>query len=122
MVSPPVGWSTSTWLEFHVRPRKIVRAPRVEIDHNLVVLRPFEHAHAPPQFLVQTQRLRRREPLICKFHSAIYLADGIVYTKNGKSPILPWTLSTVADVAAEYSYTLGEGEKIAVSYYRQKGH
>jgi hypothetical protein len=35
---------------------------------------------------------------------------------------LPWTLSTVADVAAEYSYTLGEGEKIAVSYYRQKGH
>ncbi|AOS45391.1 hypothetical protein Verru16b_02472 [Lacunisphaera limnophila] len=35
-------------------------------------------------------------------HSCIYIADDIVFTKNGQSPSVPWTLTTLADLQAFY--------------------
>jgi hypothetical protein len=36
-------------------------------------------------------------------HSCVYLADGIVFTKNGSAPSVPWLLSRLDDVVAFYS-------------------
>lgn len=35
-------------------------------------------------------------------HSCIYLADEIVFTKNGQSSSVPWTLTTLPDLQASY--------------------
>ncbi len=35
-------------------------------------------------------------------HSCIYLADDIVFTKNGRAPSIPWTLTTLPDLQAVY--------------------
>lgn len=35
-------------------------------------------------------------------HSCIYLADEIVFTKNGRAPSIPWTLTTLPDLQAFY--------------------
>lgn len=36
------------------------------------------------------------------FHAAVYIADGLVFTKNGYSPVSPWILMKLSDVAAFY--------------------
>jgi hypothetical protein len=36
-------------------------------------------------------------------HSCVYVADGIVFTKNGPSPAVPWLLARLEDVTAYYS-------------------
>lgn len=36
------------------------------------------------------------------FHVAVYLADDLVFTKNGMSPMAPWVVSTIDDVKAYY--------------------
>lgn len=36
------------------------------------------------------------------FHVAVYLADGLVFTKNGTSPVSPWTIMNLPDVMAYY--------------------
>ena len=36
-------------------------------------------------------------------HSCVYIADDIVYTKNGRSPMQPWVLMKLNDVIAYYS-------------------
>ncbi len=50
-------------------------------------------------------------------HSCVYLADDIVFTKNGRSPMQPWVLMKLDDVLAYYSmyYTP------QVACYRFKG-
>jgi hypothetical protein len=35
-------------------------------------------------------------------HSCVYLADDIVFTKNGRSPTKPWVLMKLEDVIAQY--------------------
>lgn len=50
-------------------------------------------------------------------HSATYIADDIVYTKNGSSTASPFQFSTIADMLAFY----GDSESIRLAYYRQKG-
>lgn len=35
-------------------------------------------------------------------HSCIYIADDIVFTKNGQSASVPWTLTTLPDLQASY--------------------
>jgi hypothetical protein len=47
-------------------------------------------------------------------HSAVYLAEDIVLTKNGWGARRPWVLMTLAEVVAEYSYRPGTG----YVYYR----
>ncbi len=35
-------------------------------------------------------------------HTSVYIADEIVFTKNGRSPSIPWTLTTLPDLQAFY--------------------
>jgi hypothetical protein len=50
-------------------------------------------------------------------HSAVYVADGIVFTKNGPSLATPYVLSTLEDMLAFYP----SEEKITLTYYRRRG-
>jgi hypothetical protein len=50
-------------------------------------------------------------------HSAVHIADGIVFTKNGPSLATPYVLSTMEDMLAFYP----SSEKITLTYYRRAG-
>lgn len=50
-------------------------------------------------------------------HSAVYIADGIVFTKNGPSLATPFVFSTMADMLAFYP----SSEQISLTYYRRIG-
>jgi len=50
-------------------------------------------------------------------HSATYIADHIVFTKNGPSLASPFIFSTIEDMLAFYP----SSEKITLTYYRLKG-
>lgn len=49
-------------------------------------------------------------------HSAVYIADGIVFTKNGPSLATPYVFSTMEDMLAFYPTS----ERIKLTYYRRK--
>lgn len=51
-------------------------------------------------------------------HSCIYLADDLVFTKNGGQSVSPWILMTLADVKAFYP----SEEPIELQYYRAKSN
>lgn len=53
-------------------------------------------------------------------HSAVFLADDIVFTKNGATPIHPWMLSTLPDLLRQYSFNVEPNEKLTVNYFRKK--
>lgn len=53
-------------------------------------------------------------------HSAVYLADDILYTKNGATFTYPWMLETLPDLLKQYSFQVEPGEKLVVSYFRLK--
>ena len=53
-------------------------------------------------------------------HSAVFLADDIVYTKNGDTQIHPWMLSTLSDLLEQYSFLTPPDQKLNVLYYRNK--
>jgi hypothetical protein len=53
-------------------------------------------------------------------HSAVYLADDILYTKNGATFTYPWMLETLSDLLKQYSFQVEPGEKLVVSYFRRK--
>lgn len=53
-------------------------------------------------------------------HSAVFLADDVVYTKNGDTPIHPWMLSRISDLIAQYSFMVEPGQQLKVSYLRNK--
>ena len=36
------------------------------------------------------------------FHAAVYLADGLLLTKNGTSPVAPWTIMSIEHVSGYY--------------------
>jgi len=53
-------------------------------------------------------------------HSAVYLADDIVYTKNGDNPRNPWVLSTISNLREIYSINVPEGQPLTLYYFRNK--
>lgn len=53
-------------------------------------------------------------------HSALFIADDVVYTKNGDTPVHPWMLSTIEDLLEQYSFMVKPSEKLTVSYFRNK--
>ncbi len=53
-------------------------------------------------------------------HSAVYLADDILFTKNGATFTYPWMLETMSDLLKQYSFQVEPDEKLVVSYYRHK--
>lgn len=38
------------------------------------------------------------------FHVAVYLADGLAFTKNGTSPMAPWTIMELDDIKESYRW------------------
>ena len=53
-------------------------------------------------------------------HSAVFLADDIVYSKNGATALTPWMLSTIGDLKDWYSFQVPAGQKLTVMAYRNK--
>lgn len=53
-------------------------------------------------------------------HSAVYVADNIVYTKNGGHFSAPWLLMQLPNLINTYSTFVGPNEEIKISYYRNK--
>ena len=53
-------------------------------------------------------------------HSAVFIADGIVFTKNAYTPLHPWILSTLADLQEEYSFQMPPGQNLKVADHRNK--
>jgi hypothetical protein len=53
-------------------------------------------------------------------HSAVYLADDIVYTKNGDTPVHPWMFSTLSELKEQYACVLPPDQKLEIRYYRKK--
>jgi len=51
------------------------------------------------------------------FHSCIYVADELVYTKNGANPLVPWTLLELKDLQRMYNLDIGRG---MIQGYRHK--
>ena len=54
-------------------------------------------------------------------HSAVFIADEIVFTKNGATAIFPWMFSTVPDLLKQYSFLAPEGQQLTLRHYRNKG-
>ncbi len=53
-------------------------------------------------------------------HSAVFIADEIVFTKNGATAIYPWMFATVADLLKQYSFLAPEGQQLVLRYFRNK--
>jgi hypothetical protein len=53
-------------------------------------------------------------------HSAVYLADDVLYTKNGATFTYPWMLETLTDLLKQYSFQVEPGDKLVVNYFRNK--
>lgn len=53
-------------------------------------------------------------------HSCVYIADDVVFTKNGDTSIHPWMFATLEDVKKQYGCWVRPGERLGVSYYRGK--
>ena len=53
-------------------------------------------------------------------HSAVFIADDIVYTKNGATSFFPWMFSTVPDLLKQYSFLAPDGQQLALRYFRNK--
>ncbi len=53
-------------------------------------------------------------------HSCTFIADDIVYTKNGASATVPWILMTIPELLEAYASELPEGQRLRVQVYRNK--
>jgi hypothetical protein len=53
-------------------------------------------------------------------HSAVYVADDVVFTKNGPMYTQPWMLQRVDDLLEYYSAFYPANERLRVRFYRQK--
>ena len=53
-------------------------------------------------------------------HAAVYVADDIVFTKNGFHCTQPWILMHMKDMVETYAAHLPPGKKMNVLYFRQK--
>jgi len=51
------------------------------------------------------------------YHAAVYLADGLAFTKNGTSPMAPWTIMSVENIRAFYNV---RAENARLIYHRRK--
>ena len=55
-------------------------------------------------------------------HVAVYIADDIVYTKNGDNPSHPWIFSHIADLLESFSYAVPPGQNLSMLYFRNKNY
>ena len=55
-------------------------------------------------------------------HSAIYLADNVVFTKNSGHYNQPWMLMTLDELVAEYGAIMEENEDPKVLFFRNRNY
>jgi hypothetical protein len=53
-------------------------------------------------------------------HSSVYVADNIVYTKNGGHYLSPWMLMRIPDMMDAFSAMYPPDQQLKVTYYRNK--
>jgi hypothetical protein len=53
-------------------------------------------------------------------HTCVFLAEDLVYTKNGVSHWAPWQLTTIADLVEFYSWDLEPHQAVKLQYFRAK--
>ena len=53
-------------------------------------------------------------------HSSVYIADNIVYTKNGGHYLSPWMLMRIPDMVDSFSAMYPPEEQLKITYYRNK--
>lgn len=51
------------------------------------------------------------------FHAAVHLADGLAFTKNGTSPMAPWTIMSLENIRAFYKT---RSQNARLIYHRRK--
>jgi hypothetical protein len=55
-------------------------------------------------------------------HSCVFIADNIVYTKNGASATVPWVLMALPELLEAYSAEVPSEQTLRVEYYRNKNY
>ena len=53
-------------------------------------------------------------------HSAVFLADDFVFSKNGNGDLHPWIIASLPDLLEKYSFQVPPDQKLNVVYYRNK--
>jgi 5-methylcytosine-specific restriction endonuclease McrA len=53
-------------------------------------------------------------------HSCTYIADDLVFTKNGATACHPWMFARIDDLLELYSYAVEPNEALRVNYWRKK--
>ena len=53
-------------------------------------------------------------------HSAVFIADNIVFTKDGDNILNPWKFSTIEELMEIYSYSVPPDQKLTLYYFRNK--
>jgi len=81
-------------------------------DLDVMLNADYEQVNAPAR-LGDILLFFRKDGLF--FHSCVYVADDIVYTKNGKYFGMPWTLDSLDEVKAFYADQL-----VCIRTYRHK--
>lgn len=106
---PDCHWTTLNFFNF--------TAQDYYLDSHLAssaVLENFQQVEPPYRF---GDVLMFINPKGNAFHSCIYLADELVYTKNGANPLVPWTLLELKDLQKMYNLDIGQG---MIQGYRHK--
>ena len=53
-------------------------------------------------------------------HSAVFLADGFVFSKNGDTDLHPWLICTLADLLDQYAFQVPPEQQLNVVFFRNK--
>lgn len=101
-------WTTLNFFNVQPDPRfeSIDEVKRAYVEDHYVLT-------GKPTFGDVVMLMRRDNSVV---HSCIFIADDIVYTKNGGQPSAPWILMSLSDVVAFYP----SEEPLIVQYYRSK--
>ncbi len=55
-------------------------------------------------------------------HTAVYIADDIVFTKNGTNTLSPWIFSRLSNLIEIFSCYVAPSQKLQVLYFRNKSY
>jgi hypothetical protein len=77
----------------------------------------YDQVSGPPRYGDVLLLLKPDGSLI---HSCVYIADDIIYTKNGGSPFAPWQLTIMSDLLDFYSWDLPDNTALKLSWYRKR--
>lgn len=106
---PDCHWTSLNF--FNYEPHEYLLDPRLATNQVLEVYAPADPPYAYGDILFFL-----REEDGDAFHSCLYLADDLVFTKNGRNQLSPWIISTIQDVSRVYlSITPGR-----IQAYRRK--